>query len=106
MAGLFTLGAWSEKVQMFALTPCGRRPNVHRIGVGADALIAELAARQRGRVRRAQLIAAGLSVDAIKHRRACGRLIAEHGGGYAVGCRTGDRLGRFQSGLLTIGAGG
>ena len=53
--------------------------------MGADAAIAAIAARQHGAVGRAQLVAAGVSAEAIKHRVATGRLTALHRGVYSVG---------------------
>lgn len=75
----------------------------HRLAVGTDALIATLAARQQGRVTRKQLLAAGITPDAIDHRIRCRRLHREHDGVYAVGYRTHDLWGRFRSALLAVG---
>ncbi len=66
-------------------------------------MIANLARCQRGRVGRAQLLAVGITPDAIKHRVRSGRLITEHEGVYAVGYRTNDQLGRWTSALLAVG---
>jgi hypothetical protein len=53
----------------------------------SDAAIAELAARQHGVVARPQLVALGLSLDAIDHRVERQRLHPLHRGVYAVGHR-------------------
>ncbi|HUE25315.1 MAG TPA: type IV toxin-antitoxin system AbiEi family antitoxin domain-containing protein [Solirubrobacteraceae bacterium] len=50
-----------------------------------DALIAEIASRQRGYVTRRQLLDAGLGSKAIDYRIKIGRLIPVHTGVYAVG---------------------
>jgi Transcriptional regulator, AbiEi antitoxin len=50
-----------------------------------DRLIAELAGRQRGYVKRRQLLAAGLGAKAIDYRVRIGRLIPIYAGVYAVG---------------------
>jgi hypothetical protein len=49
-----------------------------------DRAIAEIAARQRGVVSRAQLLAAGIHGDAIKRRLRSGRLHPMHRGVYLV----------------------
>jgi len=71
--------------------------------LGSDRLIAELARRRSGRVARSELLAAGVSAKAIGHRLACGRLIREHDGVYAVGYATRDLLARCWSALLAVG---
>lgn len=59
----------------------GRERRVER----ADLLIAGLASRQHGVVARRQLIAAGVTREAIAHRARTGRLHPLHRGVYAVG---------------------
>ena len=54
-------------------------------GASADAVIAELAARQHGTVGRAQLIAAGVSEEAVDYRLENGRLRRIHRGVYSTG---------------------
>ena len=53
--------------------------------MGVDAVIAAFAARQHGVVSRAQLLAAGVSPDAIRHRVERGRLTPLHRGVYRLG---------------------
>ncbi len=50
-----------------------------------DKKIAALAGRQRGHVKRIQLLALGLGPEAIRYRVKSGRLIPVHAGVYAVG---------------------
>ncbi|MEO7196921.1 MAG: type IV toxin-antitoxin system AbiEi family antitoxin domain-containing protein [Solirubrobacterales bacterium] len=82
------------------------RPSSSVIPGGGDVVIASIARRQRGRVSRAQLLAAGITPAEIKHRVRCGRLILEHDGVYAVGFRSNDQLARWQSALLAVGSDG
>jgi very-short-patch-repair endonuclease len=56
-----------------------------RVRNGIDRTIAALAAAQRGVVSREQLLAGGISDNAIKHRIRAGRLHAMHRGVYLVG---------------------
>lgn len=70
-----------------------------------DALIAELADRQHGRVARRQLRALGLGDDAIDHRIACGRLHVVHPGVYAVGYRRPTDAARWAAAVLAAGDG-
>jgi very-short-patch-repair endonuclease len=66
--------------------PRGSRPDEREPAVrNTDRLIAGLAARQRGVVSRAQLVAAGIHTDAIKTRVRSGRLHPVHRGVYLVG---------------------
>jgi very-short-patch-repair endonuclease/predicted transcriptional regulator of viral defense system len=69
----------------------------------SDVAIAELARRQHGVVARRQLLALGLSLDAIDHRVERHRLHPLHRGVYAVGHRavTGD--GRWMAAVLAAG---
>jgi very-short-patch-repair endonuclease len=57
----------------------------HHAGEPIDAAIAELAQRQRGYVKRQQLLAIGLSSQGIHRRSKAGRLIPVYAGIYAVG---------------------
>lgn len=71
----------------------------------ADAIIAQLAVRQSGRVSRRQLLASGVSPDAIDRRIAAGRLLVEHPGVYAVGYAGGGVDERWAMALLRAGDG-
>jgi very-short-patch-repair endonuclease len=68
-----------------------------------DKLIARIAASQSGYVLREQLIALGLTPDAIKHRIARGLLIPAHHGVYAVGHIPRDPKLRAHAALLACG---
>jgi very-short-patch-repair endonuclease len=70
-----------------------------------DADIATLAASQHGVVARRQLATLGLSLDAIDHRVAMGRLHVVHRGVYAVGHRALTRDGRWMAATLAGGDG-
>src|SRR3954454_23376321 len=63
----------------------------------------DLARRQHGAVARAQLLALGLSADAIKHRVSRGRLHPVTRGVYAVGRRELTREGRGMAAVLSCG---
>src|SRR5687767_5550439 len=68
-----------------------------------DGAIARLATAQDGVVTRAQLVRAGLGLDAIDHRVRRGALIVVHRGVYAVGhAALGDR-GRLRAALFAAG---
>jgi hypothetical protein len=68
-----------------------------------DEVIAHLAALQSGRVSRRQLVATGVSPDAIDRRIANGRLMIVQRGVYAVGfAATGVRE-RWAAALLRVG---
>src|SRR5919112_31177 len=71
----------------------------------ADELIAGLAHRQHGVVARWQLVALGLSLDAIDHRVARGRLHVLHRGVYAVGHRALRREAYWMAAVLAGGDG-
>lgn len=68
-----------------------------------DAGIAVLAARQHGVVAYEQLIALGLSRQAIDHRVRCGRLHRLHRGVYAVGHKRLTQRGRWMAAVLAGG---
>ena len=61
--------------------------------------------RQHGVISRSQLLTAGLSANAIKHRVASGRLHRWHAGVYAVGRRELPRLGELMAAVLACGEG-
>ncbi len=65
-----------------------------------DARIGAIAARQRGRVSRRQLLAAGLSTGQIHRLIRTGWLLREHAGVYEVAYRSGVPLGRETAALL------
>jgi very-short-patch-repair endonuclease len=67
---------------------------------GLDAQIAALAERQHGVVARRQLLALGLSADAIGRRLRAGRLHSIHRGVYAVGHRVVSRHGMWMAAVL------
>src|SRR5215210_1884025 len=69
----------------------------------ADELIAGLAHRQHGVVARWQLVALGLSLDAIDHRVAQARLHMLHRGVYAVGHRALRREAYWMAAVLAGG---
>jgi predicted transcriptional regulator of viral defense system len=70
-----------------------------------DAEIAGLATRQHGVVGRSQLVALGLSLDAIDHRVEQRRLLRLHRGVYAVGHRRLARAGAWMAAVLAAGQG-
>jgi predicted transcriptional regulator of viral defense system len=72
---------------------------------GLEAAIAVLAARQHGVVARAQLVAAGLGVDAIDHRLRNRRLLSVHRGVYAVGHKKISGHGWYMAAVLAAGPG-
>lgn len=73
--------------------------------MNGDALVARIAAEQRGVVSRAQVLAAGLSPDAIALRLRRGRLHRVHRGVYAVGHPRLAPWAREQAALLACGEG-
>jgi hypothetical protein len=70
-----------------------------------DRLISALAERQHGVVGRDQLIAAGLTVDAIRHRVRSRHLVPLHRGVYAVGHRRLRIEGIWMAAVLACGPG-
>jgi very-short-patch-repair endonuclease len=88
----------------FALLPCGEI-YVRAAGLGDDELIARLAVVQHGVVARGQLLALGLSDDAIRHRLARGRLRRLYPGVYAVGHEALGFLGHVMAAVLCMGNG-
>jgi len=79
---------------------CGAR------GVGfADRTIADLAKKQRGVVSRAQLLAVGVTSDAIKHRLRAGRLHRVHLGVYRAGHNAPIHGAREMAAVLACGSG-
>jgi hypothetical protein len=70
-----------------------------------DRAIAELAERQHGVVNHEQLTDLGLSVGAVKHRIAAGRLHRVHVGVYAVGHRAMTGNGNRMAAVLACGPG-
>lgn len=73
-----------------------------QVSVGA---VNRIAAQQHGRVTHAQLLALGMSLDAIKHRVAIGRLRRVAHGVYEVGVPNISREGRWMAGVLMGGPG-
>lgn len=68
-----------------------------------DTTIAKLATRQRGYVKRAQLLALGLGAKAVDYRVRSGRLIRVHSGTYAVGHLPQHPLDEAYGALLACG---
>ncbi len=69
----------------------------------ADACVARLAAQQHGAITHAQLVACGLSPNAIARRAASKRLHRLHRGVYAVGYRSVANHLRWQAAVLATG---
>jgi hypothetical protein len=67
--------------------------------------IGALARRQHGYVTRAQLLALGLSHDAVKRRVGSGQLVRVHAGVYAVGYVRPDPVARAMAAVLACGPG-
>jgi predicted transcriptional regulator of viral defense system/very-short-patch-repair endonuclease len=74
-------------------------------GGEADAIIAELAARQHGLIAVAQLLAAGVSEEAVRYRREHRRLRRIHRGVYATGHAPLSADAWAMAGVLSAGAG-
>jgi hypothetical protein len=70
-----------------------------------DRRIGDLARRQHGMVERAQLMALGLTLDAIEGRVKRGSLRSVHRGVYSVGHLALTRHGRFMAAVLACGEG-
>jgi very-short-patch-repair endonuclease len=75
------------------------------IGQALATVVWGLAALQHGVVARWQLLALGMSADAIRHRLATGRLHRIHPGVYAVGRPSLTRAGRWMAAVLASGRG-
>jgi very-short-patch-repair endonuclease len=71
----------------------------------SEPAIARIAAAQHGVVTRAQLVAAGLSHDAVDHRMAQGRLHPVHRGVYLVGHPVPPQLAKEMAAVLACGKG-
>jgi very-short-patch-repair endonuclease len=76
-----------------------------RAKAGPDVWIARLAARQHGVVSVGQLIAAGLTYEAIRRRVRAGRLHRIHRGVYAVGHKHLSHQGWWMAAVLACGEG-
>ncbi|MCW3015347.1 MAG: hypothetical protein JWO02_2439 [Solirubrobacterales bacterium] len=68
-----------------------------------DAVLADLASAQHGRVARRQLLARAISRHWIDHRVASGHLIKEYAGVYVVGHQTSTIAGRMMGAVLACG---
>src|SRR6476661_7403003 len=71
--------------------------------VARERALSELAERQHGVVARGQLLGLGFGEGAIEARLGMRRLVALHGGVYAVGQGRVDRRGRWWAGVLAYG---
>lgn len=80
------------------------RPQLDKLANSPDARVAVLAAEQDGMVSLAQLIACGLSHDAVTTRVRTGRLYRLHRGVYAVGHPAVSIRGRQRAAVLACGA--
>src|SRR5687767_4763135 len=74
-------------------------------GVSADAVIAEIAARQHGVITLGQLNLAGLRGSAVTRRLQSGRIHRVHRGVYAVGHRGLSDEGMWMAAVLACGNG-
>lgn len=89
-----------------ALRPKGRSLGSGGTGIdvlGVDWAIAAISAGQHGLITRRQLLDAGLTHDAIKHRVAMGRLHRIYRGAYAVGHPSLTPLGDLRAATLAYG---
>jgi hypothetical protein len=66
-------------------------------------ILATIASRQHGVVGRAQLLRAGVTVEAIRHRLLTGALLAEHRGVYRVGHRAPSLEARYLAAVFACG---
>lgn len=71
--------------------------------IDVERRIGDVATRQHGVVARRQLLAEGLSAEAIKRRVRAGRLHVVHRGVYAVGHRVLGPQGRWPAAVLACG---
>jgi predicted transcriptional regulator of viral defense system len=76
---------------------------VHAQPATPDALAAKIATRQHGVIRFDQLLAAGLTREAIRWRAGVGRLHRLHRGVYAVGHTAIGAKGRWKAATLALG---
>jgi hypothetical protein len=70
-----------------------------------EATLAEMAARSHGVVTRAQLLAAGVTSDEIKHRLSLGAVLREHRSVYRVGHRAPGIEARYLAAVWACGDG-
>jgi hypothetical protein len=77
-------------------------PVAPKVGT-VEATLAEMAARSYGVVTRAQLLAAGVTSDEIKHRLSLGALLREHRGIYRVGHRAPSVEARYLAAVWASG---
>jgi Transcriptional regulator, AbiEi antitoxin len=68
-------------------------------------VVAELASASHGVVTRAQLLAAGITSDEIRHRLSLGALLREHPGVYRVGHRAWSVEARYLAAVWVCGDG-
>ena len=81
----------------------GAAMGTETVPLAVDEVISALAGRQHGVDGRAQLLAAGVTPKAIKHRGATGRLHLLYRGVYAVGHRNLSQRGRWMAATLATG---
>jgi very-short-patch-repair endonuclease len=75
---------------------------IFRVYGTRDRKVAAIAERQRGRVARRQLLAAGLTANVIERMVANGKLLRVHAGVYAVGHLAPIEFGRETAALLAV----
>jgi very-short-patch-repair endonuclease len=68
-----------------------------------EAVVGQLAARSHGVVTRAQLLAAGITSDEVRHRLGTGALLREHWGVYRVGHRAPSVEARYLAAVWACG---